>query len=369
MRILVASAIDPSQNWAYAINTFAMAHGFAQCGHEVTIICWRPDKGAWSDERLARHYGHQESIRWVQLPQNVAGRALDGHWHFALMALPSLMFIRPDVVFSRSYIFPWLSSQLGFPTVVESHAYPDDPTPPFLRLVRGTSRKAFRLWVTGADNLAASYQQRGVPEKKLVVLPSGGSLDLFEPPDDLPSTPYPEGGPIIAYTGHLYDYKGIPTVLEAAERLPEAQFHLIGGWPEDVQRHAARVDEMGLANVTFHGLKSLPEVPAYLWHADVLLLPPSAQHPSAAWTAPIKLAEYMASGTPIVATDILGARNWVSDAEVEFVTADDSEAMASGIQAVLSGGERIQRRRERCREKARAFSYPARAEAILERVG
>ena len=365
MRILVASGLDPSQNWAHAINTLSMAQGFAECGHDVTIVCFRPDSGVWSQEKLAKHYGHKILMRWIQLPKVFAGRKMDGDWYLGLLALPALLRVRPHLVFSRSYIFPWISSQLGFPTVVESHAYPDNETPPFLRLIKGTTKKAFLGWITGAEILASVYRERGVPKKKVLALPSGVPLEIFKRPERLPPSPYPPGGPIITYSGHLYDLKGIPTILEAAAQLPEAQFHLIGGWPEDVERHKKTIREKELTNLTFHGLQKISDVPRFLWHADVLLLPPSGKHCSATWTAPLKLAEYLASETPIVASSIPGLLNWVSDEEIEFVNPDDPDAMVSGIRKVLAGGTQIEQRKKACREKAYAFSYKARAEKVL----
>jgi glycosyltransferase involved in cell wall biosynthesis len=169
------------------------------------------------------------------------------------------------------------------------------------------------------------------------------------------------------YVGHLYDYKGIPTVLESAARLPDVHFHLVGGWPEDIHRQQRRTQELRLASVTFHGLKPHSAVPRFLWHADVLLLPLSQHHPSAAWTSPLKLGEYLASGTPVVATDVPALRDWVTDDEVEFVPPDDAGALAEGIRRVLRDKARAEQLRVAGLRKAQDFSYKRRAIAILER--
>jgi glycosyltransferase involved in cell wall biosynthesis len=208
-----------------------------------------------------------------------------------------------------------------------------------------------------------------VSADKLIVLPDAVDVIQFGRPEELPSSPYQKPGPHVAYIGHLYDYKGIPTVLAAAALLPDIQFHLVGGLPEDIDRQEARIEEMGLQNVILHGLKPQVEVPPYLWHADVLLLPPSQYHPSAQWTSPLKLGEYLASGTPVVATDILALRDWVTEDEVEFVAPDDAEALAGGIQHLLADGTRRQSLRTAGFRKAEELSYERRAEAILERIG
>jgi glycosyltransferase involved in cell wall biosynthesis len=368
MRILVAGAFEALSLWASAINTVKMAQGFARLGHEVTIVCRQSPGGKVPPEKLAHIYGVTEPLRWIQVPWKVLSCPVGLHWRFALLALPSALWIRPDLVFARNYIFPWLSSKWGIVTVAESHTNPDNNAASFLRLVDATRHRAFRLWVTISQRLADGYHSLGVPREKLIVLPDAVDLELFQRPTQLPPDPYPDGAPIVAYTGHYFeDYKGIPTILKAAALLPEVQFHLVGGQPQEVARQQARIQEMGLSNVTLHGLKPHAEVPPFLWHADVLLMPPSAEHPSATWTSPVKLGEYLASGTPVVATAIPALRDWLTDEEVAFVSPDDAEALASGIRALLDDPALARSLAAAGMSKAPSLSYSRRAETILRR--
>lgn len=369
MHILVAGAFEASSQWAHAINTVKMAQGFARLGHRVTIVCRRPLEGKVPLVELNAAYGLTVPMRWFQLPTRLLRYSVDEHWRFALLALPVVLGTQPDFVFARNYIFPWVSSKLGIATIAESHAHPDNKTAPFLRLVDATQHCAFRLWVTISHRLADHYQSLGVPTEKLAVLADAVDLSLFQRPEKLPPSPYSNDGPNVTYVGHLYDYKGIPTVLEAAAQLPEVHFHLVGGWPEDIARQRRRAQELGLTNVTFHGLKPHSAVPPFLWHADVLLLPPSQHHPSAAWTSPLKLGEYLASGTPVVAADIPALRDWVTDQEVEFVSADDPGALARGIRGLLGDKSRAEEMQMAGLRKAKEMSYERRAQAVMNRCG
>lgn len=368
MRILVAGIFDASSQRAYVINTVKMAQGFTRLGHEITIICYQPPEGSVPPDKLSEIYGITESLRWIQLPKKILGYPLNEYSWFARLAIPFIFQIRPDLIYARNDSFPGLSvfSQVGIPTVAESHAPLNTDTPSFLRLVSFTRHRSFRLWVTISDRLADYYHSLGVPKNKLIVLSDAVDLKLFAPPKSLPPSPYPQNRPNVAYVGHLYDYKGIPTVLEAAAKLLDINFHLVGGLPEDIARQQTRAQKLNLCNVTFHGLKPQVEVPKYLWHADVLLLPPSQYHPSAAWTSPVKLGEYLASGTPIVATDILALRDWLSDNEVEFVEPDHPEALARGIQHLLTNQQRVKQLRVSGLQKAYKLTYEKRAEAILK---
>ncbi len=369
MRILVASPFEAGAHWAHAINTIKMAEGFARLGHDVTLACWRPAEGAVTTDALAAAYGLQSRLRWGQIRRAIFGRPLDPHWHFALAALPMLLRTRPHLVFSRSYIFPVLSSRLGFATVAESHADPSHATPHFQSLVNASRRPRFRTWVTISHRLAEAYCALGVPAEKIAVLPDAVDLHLFRRPTALPADPFAGRRPAAVYAGHLYDYKGIPTILEAAKRLPGVYFHLVGGWVEDIARQRNAAAELGATNVIFHGGHPHAAVPSFLWHADVLLLPPSARHPSAAWTSPVKLGEYLASGSPVVATSIPALRDWLTDDHVIFVAPDDGRALADGLATVLADPRLAAVRTAAALARAEELSYEGRAADIIHRTG
>ena len=75
-------------------------------------------------------------------------------------------------------------------------------------------------------------------------------------------------------------------MIQAAGLLPDIDFHFIGGLPEDIERQKKIIKERKAHNIVLHGMKKHSEMRPYLWHADVLLLPLSAKHPSAEFDQP-----------------------------------------------------------------------------------
>jgi glycosyltransferase involved in cell wall biosynthesis len=369
MRILFVNGLEALSQRAFAINSIKMAEGFAAMGHDVTIVCRQSKNGKVSPENMADVYGLTKPLRWVQLPLHFLHYPVDQHWLFTLGALPTALRINPDLVFARNYIFPYLSSKIGFQTVAETHAHVGFDSSRFLTLLRGTTNKKFKLLITISRKLSSYYESLGVPSEKLLVLPDAVDLDLFLSPPQKPPSPFPSGKPIAVYAGHLYDYKGIPTIIEAAELLPDIDFHFVGGMPEDVERQKVKIKEHKVNNIVLHGMKKHSEVPPYLWHADVLLLPLSAKHPSAEWTSPVKLGEYLASGTPVVASDIVALRDVLTDEDVHFVSPDDGSVLAKGILKVLDNAEYAQSLGKQGLTKAKSLSYQNRAMTILEKLG
>ncbi len=360
MKILVASALKSGSHIAHAINTVKMADAFARCGHEVALLCARGGEETDRPRERSGLYGISSDLRWLELKG-----VRNAHWSYAIRALPRLVTWGPDLVYSRNYLLPWISSGMGIPTIAESHAHVGKQTPEFLRLVRASRRRAFWKWITISPVLRDYYASMGAPAEKIEVLADAVDFELFRRPERLPEGPYEGPGPHVVYAGHLYDYKGIPTVLKAAARQPENQFHFIGGLAEDIERQRALARDLGCENVRFHGPVEHAKMPCYLWHADLLLLPPSADHPSARWTSPMKLGEYLASGTPVIASEIPALRHWLDESTVRFFRPDDAGSLAEAIAEALRDAAGSSSRASHGLRWAEDQSFGARAKRIL----
>lgn len=363
--LLVAAALEAGSHRANAINTIKMAEGFATQGYSVTLLCRAPASGPMKEKTLQKLYNLKHRIQWMQVSPKFLWKPLDPHWHFAIQGYHYTRKNRPDIVFARNYIFPWLTSKLGIPTITESHAHVDNTSRHFFRFINGTNAPEFRRLVTISQVLADYYQGIGVPEEKIMVQPDSVDTAMFRPVRESDQSPYQADAINIVYTGHLYDYKGIPTILESAKLCPRYTFHLVGGASKDIKRNEASISKAGLKNVRLHGIKNYSDVPHYTRHADVLLLPPSANHPSARWTSPVKLGEYLASGVPVVASSIPALTDWLDETECVFFTPDNPQSLTHAITKALdkSIAARLSLKGVK---KAEEWTYSNRAKRILE---
>jgi glycosyltransferase involved in cell wall biosynthesis len=133
--------------------------------------------------------------------------------------------------------------------------------------------------------------------------------------------------PIAVYVGALdfwFDFNLLETV---ARRLPEVSFVLIG--PDDL----ARTKLSGLPNLYLLGRRNYAEIPAYLAHADVGLMPFNAsQYPALVNSVhPLKLYEYLACGLPVVATDWEELRHLDSPASLCRTADEFAQAIAQSV--------------------------------------
>jgi glycosyltransferase involved in cell wall biosynthesis len=370
MRVVVVSDFELGSHRAHAINVVKTAGGFARLDHDVTVLCRAPARPI-PEKQAAKEYG-EPGLRWVTAPA-LGARPVEGparEERFARWALPVLE--NADFVYARHFAAGLAAAELGVPTMIETHAYVGDTNPLLQKAIEAT-QNALAALVTISPTLREHYISRGADPQRVHVVPDGVDLDLFTPPTG------PRGPGVCPfdrshrahalYAGHLYDHKGIPTMIAAARLMPEVGVDLLGGASEDIARVKRLASIPDMYNLRVHGHRPHAEVPAWLWHADVLLLPPSAHEPSAAWTSPVKLGEYLAAGPPIVASRIPGLQAWVDEPAVRWFTPDEPRDLARAVtESLQEGPAHRTQRRGAARALAESFSYPERARAMVRAV-
>jgi glycosyltransferase involved in cell wall biosynthesis len=102
-----------------------------------------------------------------------------------------------------------------------------------------------------------------------------------------------------------------------------------------------------------------------LREADVLILPNPKSAISSEFTSPLKLFEYMASGRPIVASDLPAFREILRhDENALLVEAGNPQALVAGISRIKRDPTLGGRLARQAREDVRAFTWARRAERL-----
>lgn len=108
----------------------------------------------------------------------------------------------------------------------------------------------------------------------------------------------------IGYTGSLHKGKGAEIIPLMAEKLPEHDFHIFGGQPEQVET-AVKAE-----NVYYYGHVPHADIPVILNNMDIMLAPfqpaitIAAGADIARWTSPLKIFEYMAAEKAVLVSDL-----------------------------------------------------------------
>lgn len=182
------------------------------------------------------------------------------------------------------------------------------------------------LVVHSASDLGGDLQAHGA--RRTLHLPNGVDYRHFAEADPAPPPEYANlPHPIAVYVGSLDEWFDTDGMRAAAGALPDVSFVIIGPAAGSADLGA------GLFNVHMLGPRPFGEVPAYLRHADLGLLPRNTRTRAELVHSmhPLKLYEYMAAGLPVVATRTREVESMATPA----VLYDDDRSFIEAIRHVL----------------------------------
>lgn len=367
------------------IQIMRMCDAFAGVGASVTLV--HPHRFGNRPEGYAgdvwAFYGVSQTFRIVTLPTPLTLR-LSGYRRFARAARGVPMFAwltsrsrpgaAPFVVYSRSLAGAWLAQKVRRywgrrsscrGVFVEMHdATLTTNSKVLLTDVDGVVAISSAL----AHNLVEALPEIANPirvehdgvDRRILALPAEARAScrntLGLAPEAL----------VVGYTGRLSAGKGANCLVEAAALLrdhPALKFLLVGRAYDDFDARTAK----SLANIVQTGFVPPSEVASYVAASDIVVMPTSQGLPYARFTSPLKLFEYMASGRPLICSDLPVLREVVAHGDnALLVSPDNPSALVSAIEA-LSGDAALRLRlAERAREDVMHYTWDARAARILE---
>jgi glycosyltransferase involved in cell wall biosynthesis len=174
----------------------------------------------------------------------------------------------------------------------------------------------------------------------------------------------------VVYAGQFFPWKGVDTLVQAMVYTENARLVLLGGeeGTEDWKRIVNLVDRLNLTSrVELKGFTPQVRVIDELSRATVGVVPaPAGDEMSRDFTSPLKLFEYLAAGTPVIATDVPAINQLVRhNHEVLLSPPDDARAMATCINTLLEDQKLGERLSHRGREWARSYTSLERGRKLM----
>lgn len=394
MKIAVIAPTQIPARRANTIQVMKMTQALALLGHDVRLAAPQRRSAAASSQaswdEMARHYGlhHPFTIHW--LPSSPSGRGYD----FSLRAVRWAQGWA-DLIYTRLPQAAAFASILGLGTILETHDLPQGRMGPWLLRAFLKGRGALSLVVITqalADDLqqrfgiSAPANQRNEPSDAFIrVLPDGVDLEryaglpspvearrrLVEQPGLVTAGVLPTGGFVAGYTGHLYPGRGAALLLDLAARLPEVNFMIVGGEPQDVAALEESARSRQLTNVALVGFVPNADLPLYQAACDVLLMPyqrrvaASSGGDIAPYLSPMKLFEYLACGRPIVSSDLPVLQEVLNPQNAMLVGCDDLDGWVKAIRDLMAMPSLGARLAENSRRAAAQYTWEMRARRIL----
>ncbi len=187
------------------------------------------------------------------------------------------------------------------------------------------------------------------------VIPTGTDLEPFLNADGkaLRAEKGWQDETVLISVGRLAPEKNWDTLIrafaKACEKHPDIRLVLIG---DGAARQSLETlsSELGIADrVTFTGAVPFEDIPRYLKAADIFAFA------SVTETQGLVTIEAMAAGLPVVAVEGPGTSDIIEHGKQGFLVKNDPDALAKGINKLLSDSQRIQRFSKNALKKAKTF--------------
>lgn len=321
----------------------ALARGLAgRPGVELSVVTALP--GLSAPEVRA---GDGFTLHCVPRPR---GGRLTGQRQVVAALAGQIARLAPDIVHAHSAgIYAGGALRSGATTVITLHgiihrearqAWPAGPWPDRLRWLADARYeravvRAARDIIAISPYVIAEFRGRTAARFHLIENPVDDRF--FEAP-----TP-PPGGERLLCVARVIPRKGILALIEACALIvrqrPAATLTIVGETASDPRYAGAcrrRAEELGIGErVRFTGALPLTEIAAHYRAADVVLLSSEQE------TAPVTIAEAMAVGRAVVATDVGGCAGLVADGITgRIVPAQDPARLAAAAGELLADSRR-----------------------------
>ncbi len=375
LRILMPTLSPYPSALASSVQSANMAQALSDRGHDVMLVAANSDPGLGTVAGAtdpASLYGFTPTFRTEVLSERShRGQSYAHALRIARIARRE----RPDLILSRDLRGCLIPARLGIPTVFEAHSIAALMGRQERWILRRLLRApAFRGFVVISKPLAEDLADEfGVPRDRILVAHDAVRIDAT-PPFSLPHE-RDRDRLRVGYTGSLFAGRGIELLVEVAARAPWLELHLVGGPADAARAWQARVAGADGSRVVVHGMVTPLRARELQQEADVLVAPfarkvgTDSGVDTSRWMSPMKVFEYMASGRPIVISDLPVLREVLRpDIDAIMIEPEDPDALLAALERLRDDPELGRRLAASALERARTeFTWELRARRILER--
>jgi len=244
------------------------------------------------------------------------------------------------------------------------------------RLYRKIWRKAHKI-ITITAVLKDAIVKEGADAAKILVAHDGVDLEIFNSVNksagelktelNLPAEQFLAG-----YVGKfktLEQEKGLKTMIEALSLLDkETKMAFIGGDEAEVKEYKSLAQRFNvLPQCIFIGYQPYKRMIEYMKAMDAVVLP-SPDKPLAHYSSPLKLFEYMASGRPIIASNLPALREILNDKNALFFKPENSDDLARAIKMIKASPALGYHLSQQALADVKNYTWTSRAENILKSI-
>ena len=230
-------------------------------------------------------------------------------------------------------------------------------------------RKADHVIVVSEEGERYYSQKYPGIHHKLTYLPTSVDIDVFKPRDKKKARKkfgFANKDKILLFVGRFHEQKGLDFLVrvfaDVKKCMPEAKLVLVGDGEQKAML-LELIDDLKVEDVVFMGTRSHSELPEILNCADVFMMPSLWEGMS------IAALEALASGLPIVCSDVGQLGEIVVDDETGYIIGERSESVfTERTVSLLSSNKDLTKACRKMGEKYSSAGLAKKIEAIYRKV-
>ncbi|MBD2778434.1 glycosyltransferase family 4 protein [Iningainema tapete] len=369
---------------AHLVQSTNAANGAANLGYSTVLVypykgltnlidLVRPFQPRMTPVTLLKYYNLHDKLKVAPLPMPwpidyFPSKFTDSNTIASKYYLPFHILPTTKLVHSRDWNFVKAAINNGVPAIYEHHHHENKPFE-----TEVVNSPLFQIAVTVADTIRATMIENGMSPEKVIKLHNGYNR-LFMERQPKKAAQWREKllgekySHLVVYSGALQQFKGIDVLIDVAGECKSVQFVCAGGKDKEVADYQQLAREKQVDNIKFLGYILQEDLASLLQAADILAHP-HCSGSAATFTSPLKLFDYFASGTPIVATEIPSLLEFKNTKAIAaWCEPDDKSKFAQALRQVLETHPRRHEGYAESVEFVKQFSWENRAAKILSYV-
>jgi len=391
MKIAVIYSQDLPNTYANSINTLKHADAFHCLGHEVTVFYISLKK----NNNLHEFYDISKEINFKVFKENFFFSLTGKFWKkiqttFDLLTNTGIRDVFDtqkkiadfiiqnnfDFVYARNFRASYYIIKSGIPIVVETHTA-NLKNRQMEKILGLNSYTNFKI-STINEILKQNFINYGMLKENIIVQEDAVDISKFKKLKQSKTElrkqlNLPVNKKIITYSGSLRSGKGLNSLFLVSEKMKENEdilFLIIGGANSEKQEYEKQAKEKALYNILFTGFVLQDKIPFYLKASDILIMLYSNLEKNRIMdintTSPIKLFEYMASQTPIIASNIPTVAKIIEHKKHALMPkTDDIAEIKKSILTLLANKELRQLLTKNAFELAKKHTYTKRCKNLI----
>ncbi len=349
-----------------------LTNAFIEQGHELKFVA--PSLNENSD------FGHDGGF--VTKLKKLLPRALYellelsySLWIF-IKLVKAIKQFKPEFIYERYNLYQpagiWASKLFNIPLILEVNA----PLVYERKTYSGLALVKFAKWIENytwknathtlpvTDVLADHLREVGVKEKNITVIHNGVNQQFI---DEMLAKPIANNKKeiVIGFTGFIHPWHGMDKAIEAIAKHKNLSLKLIcvgdGNILPELKEQAKG---LGISDkIEFAGLVTRDKVMAYVEQFDITLQPDVT-----AYASPLKMFEYMAVGSVIIAPDCPNIREILSDDTALFFEKGDQASFIKQLDYAIENIDTLEAKRKAVKVSIidKQFVWQENAKRIVE---